>query len=64
MADNMLFSLELGAGGGLVGLAVAIGSQVDSKIYISDQENMRELMEKNIALNGLKLRVGALVLNW
>ena len=43
---------------------MAIGCPVNSKIYISDQENMKELMEKNIALNGLESRVGALVLNW
>lgn len=47
-----------------MGLAVAIGCPVDPKIYISDQENMKELMEKNIALNGLESQVGALVLNW
>lgn len=45
-------------------MAVALGCQVDSRIYLSDQENMKALMEKNIALNGLESRVGALVLNW
>jgi protein N-lysine methyltransferase METTL21A len=57
-------SLELGAGGGLVGLAVAMGSLVDHTIYITDQENMVELMGKNIALNELESRVRGLVLNW
>jgi protein N-lysine methyltransferase METTL21A len=57
-------SLELGAGGGLVGLAVAMGCRVDHPIYITDQENMLELMGKNIALNGLKSQVKGLVLNW
>ncbi|KAH8782591.1 putative methyltransferase-domain-containing protein [Hyaloscypha finlandica] len=56
--------LELGAGGGLVGLAVAMGCPVDHYIYITDQENMFELMRKNIALNGLESRVKELVLNW
>jgi tRNA1(Val) A37 N6-methylase TrmN6 len=59
-----LRSLELGAGGGLVGLAVAIGCAVDHPIYITDQENMFELMGKNIALNSLESRVKELVLNW
>jgi tRNA1(Val) A37 N6-methylase TrmN6 len=58
------FRLELGAGGGLVGLAVAIGCDIKSKIYISDQENMKDLMAKNIILNDLKSQVEELVLNW
>ena len=57
-------SLELGAGGGLVGLGVAIGCTVDNPIYITDQENMLSLMEQNIKLNGLESRVTPLVLNW
>ena len=57
-------SLELGAGGGLVGLAVAMGCRVDHSIYVTDQQNMFELMGKNISLNGLESRVKALVLNW
>ena len=57
-------SLELGAGGGLVGLGVALGCQVNHPIHISDQENMLSLMEQNIALNGLKSRVVPLILDW
>jgi tRNA1(Val) A37 N6-methylase TrmN6 len=57
-------SLELGAGGGLIGLAVAMGCPVDHPIYITDQENMFELIGKNIALNGLESRAKRLVLNW
>lgn len=57
-------SLELGAGGGLVGLGVAIGCSVDNPIYITDQENMLSLMEQNVKLNGLESRVVPLVLNW
>jgi hypothetical protein len=60
----ILASLELGAGGGLVGLAVAMGCPVNHSIYITDQENMFELMGKNIVLNGLESRVKELVLNW
>jgi predicted O-methyltransferase YrrM len=60
----ILVSLELGAGGGLVGLAVAMGCPVNHSIYITDQENMFELMAKNIVLNGLESRVKRLVLNW
>jgi tRNA1(Val) A37 N6-methylase TrmN6 len=59
-----MHSLELGAGGGLVGLGVAIGCPVDSTIYITDQENMLSLMEQNIKLNGLESRVVPLILNW
>jgi tRNA1(Val) A37 N6-methylase TrmN6 len=57
-------SLELGAGGGLVGLGVAIGCEVDHTIYITDQENMLSLMAQNVNLNGLSSRVVPLVLNW
>lgn len=61
-----LFSnrLELGAGGGLVGLGVAIGCQVDHPIYITDQANMLPLMIQNISLNELGSHVVPLVLNW
>lgn len=45
-------------------MAVAMGCPVDHYIYITDQENMFELMRKNIALNGLESRVKELVLNW
>lgn len=56
--------LELGAGGGLVGLGVAIGCNVDRPIYITDQENMLSLMIQNIDLNNLGSRVVPLILNW
>ncbi|CZS92310.1 hypothetical protein WAI453_000193 [Rhynchosporium graminicola] len=56
--------LELGAGGGLVGLGVALGCELDNPLYITDQQNMVELMRKNIELNGLESRVKELVLNW
>ncbi|RDW59396.1 Protein-lysine N-methyltransferase EFM6 [Aspergillus mulundensis] len=57
--------LELGAGGGLVGLAVASGCAVGpSPIYITDQLPMFPLMEANIALNDLANKVKAAVLDW
>jgi predicted nicotinamide N-methyase len=55
----------LGAGGGLVGLAVACGCDIGSlPIYITDQEPMLPLMETNIKLNNLSHLVAATVLNW
>lgn len=47
-----------------MGLGVAIGCKLDHTLYITDQENMMELMHKNIMLNGLESRVKELVLNW
>ncbi|KAI9167760.1 Protein-lysine N-methyltransferase EFM6 [Paramyrothecium foliicola] len=57
-------SLELGAGGGLVGLAVAKGCGVQSRMLLTDQLEMLELMQHNIQLNDLESRVSALILNW
>lgn len=56
----------MGAGGGLVGLAIAGSSVVGSSslIYITDQEPMLPLMETNIKLNNLSSVVKAGVLNW
>jgi len=56
--------VEIGAGGGLVGLAVALGCEVDTPIYITDQVPMFALMQKNISLNGLDGRVVAEVYDW
>ncbi|OIW28842.1 hypothetical protein CONLIGDRAFT_394060 [Coniochaeta ligniaria NRRL 30616] len=56
--------LELGAGGGLVGLAVASGCKIEAPMYITDQLEMEELMQHNIALNGLQGRVKGIILNW
>lgn len=61
---SVLVRLELGAGGGLVGLGVAIGCQVDNPLYITDQENMFSLMGQNISLNNLESCVVPLILNW
>ncbi|KKK24264.1 hypothetical protein P175DRAFT_0511914 [Aspergillus ochraceoroseus IBT 24754] len=57
--------VELGAGGGLVGLAVARGCHVGpSPLYITDQIPMVSLMEANIKLNNLSSTVKAAVLDW
>ncbi|KAL4879828.1 putative methyltransferase-domain-containing protein [Aspergillus karnatakaensis] len=57
--------LELGAGGGLVGLAVASGCELgSSRLHITDQAPMLPLMEANIALNNLDSSVIATVLDW
>jgi protein N-lysine methyltransferase METTL21A len=57
-------SIELGAGGGLVGLAVARGSQITKPLIITDQLPMLGLMQQNIALNSLEERVIAGRLDW
>jgi protein N-lysine methyltransferase METTL21A len=59
-----LLSLEVGAGGGLVGLAVASACGLQSKLLLTDQLEMLELMQHNIELNNLQDRANALVLNW
>lgn len=56
--------LELGAGGGLVGLAVAIGCKTTTTLHITDQEPMFELMKQNITLNHLGSRVTASIYDW
>ncbi|KAI0434433.1 putative methyltransferase-domain-containing protein [Xylaria sp. FL1042] len=59
--------LELGAGGGLVGLAVARGCDLGENHFplcITDQMEMFSLMQHNIALNELKGKVEAKLLNW
>ncbi|EFX04392.1 hypothetical protein CMQ_1320 [Grosmannia clavigera kw1407] len=65
--------LELGSGGGLVGLALALACRGScssttrpdsSSIFVTDQEPMLSLMKHNIALNGLQDRARAVVLNW
>lgn len=58
--------IEVGAGGGLVGLAVALGCELaeDQRLSITDQIPMLALMKKNIALNRLERNVDALVYDW
>jgi protein N-lysine methyltransferase METTL21A len=57
-------SLEIGAGGGVVGLAVARGCKAQHPIYISDQLEMLALMEHNVGLNGMQKEVKPIILNW
>ncbi|KAK4122455.1 hypothetical protein N657DRAFT_576241 [Parathielavia appendiculata] len=57
--------LELGAGGGVVGLTVARGcASLEHPLYLTDMVEMESLMQHNISLNGLDDRVRARVLNW
>lgn len=56
--------IEIGAGGGLVGLAVALGCETNRRILITDQEPMLALMETNIELNGLAYKVSPWVYDW
>lgn len=59
-------SLEIGAGGGLVGLAVAKGCAVSARqpLCVTDQAEMLGLMAHNIALNEMEGLVVPMVLNW
>ncbi|KAK0745390.1 putative methyltransferase-domain-containing protein [Apiosordaria backusii] len=56
--------LELGAGGGIVGLTIAKGCRIDQPLYITDMIDMEPLMQHNIALNELGDRVRGRILNW
>ncbi|PYH41792.1 uncharacterized protein BP01DRAFT_359984 [Aspergillus saccharolyticus JOP 1030-1] len=63
LANNSI--IELGSGGGLVGLAIARGCQIGpSPVIITDQAPMLPLMETNIKLNKLSDLVTATILNW
>jgi len=56
----------LGAGGGLVGLAVALACKGSfrSPLLITDQLPMFALMQRNIALNSLTSTVEASIYDW
>ena len=56
--------MEIGAGGGLVGLAVARVCDLHTPVLITDQEPMLALMVKNIELNGFQNKVQARVYDW
>lgn len=64
MLTRMTCRLELGAGGGLVGLAVALGCGVESRLMLTDQDEMFELMKHNIGLNEVGDKATASILNW
>ncbi|CAE6509838.1 unnamed protein product [Rhizoctonia solani] len=54
--------IELGSGTGLVGLVAGLlGAE---EVIITDQEQLVNIMEKNIELNNIRGRVRASVLNW
>ena len=57
-------SLELGSGGGLVGIAVTQGCKLTRMVHVTDQSPMLALMKENIHLNGLEERVAASVFDW
>ncbi|KAK5171446.1 Protein-lysine N-methyltransferase efm6 [Saxophila tyrrhenica] len=56
--------LELGAGSGLVGLAITVGCQPTTPVCITDQKPMLALMQQNTALNNLQDKVVPAVYNW
>ncbi|KAA6410280.1 MAG: S-adenosyl-L-methionine-dependent methyltransferase [Lasallia pustulata] len=56
--------LELGAGGGLVGLAIALSIPLTHPLHITDQSPMLPLMRQNILLNDLSPTVQAHILDW
>lgn len=65
LTPNCKNIIELGSGTGLVGLAIAVHEQRDDlKIYVTDQQQLVHLMQKNIDLNNLQHNVKAEVLNW
>ncbi|TLD19018.1 hypothetical protein E2P81_ATG01746 [Venturia nashicola] len=57
--------IELGAGGGLVGLAIALAVPTFQKpLLLTDRLPMLSLMRTNIALNSLQPSVKAVVYDW
>lgn len=56
--------VELGAGGGLTGLAITIGCEPKYPLHTTDMQSMLELMQRNIALNNLQHKVAASVYDW
>ncbi|KAI9706306.1 MAG: hypothetical protein M1820_004882 [Bogoriella megaspora] len=56
--------VELGAGGGVVGLSVALSCAISQPIWITDQEPMYDLMKTNIELNSLGPSVRPAIYDW
>ncbi|KAI9269267.1 putative methyltransferase-domain-containing protein [Phascolomyces articulosus] len=56
--------LELGAGTGLVGLALALGCSNLDNMVLTDQIPMMNLMQQNIQLNRVQDKVEAKILDW
>ncbi|KAJ1667173.1 Protein-lysine N-methyltransferase efm6 [Coemansia sp. RSA 1813] len=55
--------LELGAGTGIVGIALAC-MQPECSVVLSDKEELVSLLERNIALNNTHGNVSAVCLDW
>ncbi|KAG2220673.1 hypothetical protein INT45_008216 [Circinella minor] len=66
--ENTLFKgqkvLELGAGTGLVSLALALGCPSLNNMVMTDQIPMMNLMQQNIQLNNVQEKVEAKILDW
>lgn len=60
--------VELGSGGGVTGLAIALEldglGEGNSEFWMTDMEAMVPLMKQNVALNGLQDRVKVGLLDW
>ncbi|TGZ85006.1 hypothetical protein EX30DRAFT_337435 [Ascodesmis nigricans] len=57
--------VELGAGGGLVGLAVAAGCDIEGgEMWITDMDAMMGMIEKNVELNEMGDKVKMRLLDW
>ncbi|KAL7275985.1 Protein-lysine N-methyltransferase efm6 [Rhizina undulata] len=57
--------VELGAGGGLTGLAVAAGCDIGgSELYITDMSAMIDLIHRNVELNQMQEKVKVELLDW
>lgn len=58
--------VELGAGGGLVGLAVAKGCELgeEGEMWITDMDAMMGMIDENVRLNGMEKEVKMALLDW
>jgi hypothetical protein len=57
--------VELGAGGGITSLAVAVGCDLEgAELYMTDMEAMFELMKDNVKLNKLEDKIKVELLDW
>lgn len=59
-----MYSLELGAGSGLVGLALAIHPLRPSYIHLTDLPPILPLLKHNISLNSPETPISAHILEW
>ncbi|KAI5786046.1 putative methyltransferase-domain-containing protein [Pyronema domesticum] len=57
--------VELGAGGGITSLAVAVGCDLEgADLYMTDMKAMYELMKDNVKLNKLEDKIKVELLDW